>query len=291
MSETILITGASGTLGRRLTSAARDNGWRVRALVHRSAVGEADELVSGSLLDRAAMRDAVHGCAAVLHLGGTTHARRPSRYFQVNLEGTRTVVDAAEDEGVGRFLFASSRAISTDGGAYSRSKARAEEVVVASRLGWTIVRLPELYGGGGSEGVDRIVSRAAAGARIPVVADGSQEVCPLHIDDAVEALVQALAADAAIGKTYTLAGECTTVRGFAEACRRAAGSDSRIVEVPAWVVRVLGELGRLLPLPVVPDQLARLTALKPPLTAAAAADLTFAPRSLERGLPAVIGQA
>ena len=72
MSDLVLLTGASGSLGRRLTPALRDAGWRVRALVHEHPAPEADEQVQGTLTDA---REAMAGVSGVIHAAALTHAR------------------------------------------------------------------------------------------------------------------------------------------------------------------------------------------------------------------------
>ena len=284
MSDLVLVTGASGTLGRRIASALEQRGWRVRALVHRRPIVAAHETATGSILDEDAMRLAIRGCAAVVHLAAVTHARRASIYRRINVDGTRSIIAAAELEGVGRLLFVSSRAAAPLAGAYGVSKLQAEELVTASTLDWTIIRLPELYGVGGSEGVERLITLARKGRALLLIGDGGDEVCPMHIDDALAACVNGLGSEAAVRHTYTLGGECMTLRELAESARSIAGTSSSIVEIPRWLVRVAGQLGRVLPLPIYPDQLARLTAAKPPRSTEAATDLDFSARSLETGL-------
>ena len=82
--------------------------------------------------------------------------------------------------GVGRFVHVSTRAISETGGAYSHSKLQAERAVTEAPVEHTIVRLSEMYGGAGAEGIDEIVSRARRGAAIPMVGKGAERVCPMQ---------------------------------------------------------------------------------------------------------------
>jgi NADH dehydrogenase len=202
----------------------------------------------------------------------------------VNVEGTENLLRAADEAAVGRFLHVSTRAISAEGGAYSNSKRRAEELVRKRMPEYVIVRLPELYGADGTEGVDEIIARARRGAPIPLVGRGSDLLCPVYVEDAVTALVAALESPTAVGKTYTLAGECMTVRELAERCLRAFGSKSRLVRVPLPALAAASQLARALPVGLYPDQLARLRAPKPPPSPEAKNEIAFQPRLLEEGL-------
>jgi len=286
MSGLVLVTGATGTVGRRLVAELRSRGRRVRALIHRSDATEADEWVRGDLADAESLAAAVSGTEAVIHLAAVTHARSEHTYRTVNVDGTARLVEAATQEGVGRFIYVSTRAIDASGGAYSRSKADAERRVRQFAGSWVIVRLPEVYGAGGREGVDRVIELVRAGRFVPVVGSGRDELCPVHIDDAVAALAAALDSEAAARKTYTLAGSSVTSAELVRLCSATLGTPARTLHVPAVAVAALSVLSRLLPLPLYPDQLARLRAPKPTLSPEAGSDLGFQPRALARGIQA-----
>lgn len=280
MTRVVLVTGAAGGVGQVVLPALRRAGWTTRCLVHRREVDGADELVLGDLTSGAGLDEGARGATAVLHLAAATHARSRAAYNRVNVDGTRRLVRAALAAGVQRFLHVSTRAISPEGGGYSLSKLLAEQIVEAEARGrHVIVRLPELYGLGGNEGVDKILSSARRGAPILVVGAGADEICPVHVDDVVGPLVTALASVTADG-TFTIAGECMSVREFAVSCAAAFGGQSRVVGVPVPLVRAASAVSRRLPLPLVPDQLARLRAPKPALSPSARAELGFDPQPL-----------
>jgi nucleoside-diphosphate-sugar epimerase len=284
----ILVTGASGAIGSRVVDQLRGQDRPVRSLVRRRPVANADECVQGDLRDGSTLDAAVRGAEVVVHLAAVTHARRSRDYVETNLLGTRRLLDAAARHGVLRFVHVSTRAVSETGGAYSRSKLRAERAVSDAPVEHTIVRLSEMYGGAGAEGIDRIVSRARRGATIPIVGEGGERVCPMHVDDAVAGIVGAVDAPVARGRTYTLGGECMSIREFAEGCARAFSSAGRLLPVPVMAVAALGLLGRVLPLPIYPDQLARLRAEdKPQVSSEAERELGFRIRPLAEGLAAL----
>ena len=278
MSETVLLTGASGALGRRLVPELQRAGWRVRALVHRQPVAGADEQASGDLEHEATLEAAVAGVQAVLHAAALTHARRSSRYMRVNAEGTAALARAANAAGVERFVHVSTHALSPAGGGYSRSKLVAEDSVRDAGVPFTIVRLPELYGAGSAEGIDRILADARERKPIALVGSGSQLVRPVHVDDVVPALVAALRSPESAGRTYTLGGSSMSVREFAQAC----GGSVRAVPEP--LVAAASVAARFLPLPLYPDQLARLRAQRAAPSPEAEEHLGYRPRPLAEGL-------
>jgi nucleoside-diphosphate-sugar epimerase len=285
----ILVTGASSAIGLRVVERLRGQGRPVRCLVRSRPVANVDELVRGDLGDAASLDAAVQGAEVVLHLAAVTHARRSRDYIETNLIGTQRLLAAAARAGVRRFVHVSTRAVSETGGPYSLSKLLAERAVREAPIEHTIVRLSEMYGGAGTEGIDQIVARARRGSAIPIVGEGADRVCPMHVDDAVAALVGAIVAPVASGRTYTLGGTCMTTREFAEACARAFSSACRLRPVPVPAVAALGWLGRVLPLPIYPDQLARLRAAdKPAVSPEADGALGFRTRPLDEGLAALL---
>lgn len=280
MRGVVFVTGAAGGLGRQVLPALQRAGWSTRCLVHCRDVDGADERVFGDLASSAGLSEALDGASAVVHMAAITHARSATAYHPVNVEGTRRLVRAASAARVSRFVHVSTRAISPHGGAYSRSKLAAEEIVEAEAGDHVIVRLPEVYGLGGTEGVDGIFDRARRSATILLVGNGDDEICPVHAEDVVAPLVTALEPALAGRHTFTLAGDCMSVHQFAVSCRDAFGGRSRIVGVPEPIVRAASAVSRLVPLALVPDQLARLRAPKPPASPRARPELGFEPRPL-----------
>ena len=110
MTRTVLITGGAGRIGRMLLDRERRDGWRYVVLDEVDAPIERDDVTSlrGSVTDADAVRAAMRGVTDVVHLAGIAHEDAWERILEVNIEGTRTVLAAAVDEGVGRFVFASS---------------------------------------------------------------------------------------------------------------------------------------------------------------------------------------
>src|SRR3954469_2513307 len=98
-----LVTGAGGFIGRRLVARLRAENYDVVALVHRqpAAFDPSEGVVQfvGDIRDEAAMKKAAENCDAVFHLAAKVHALSEvaddqAEYDQVNVDGTRNVLDA-----------------------------------------------------------------------------------------------------------------------------------------------------------------------------------------------------
>ena len=108
----ILITGATGIVGTLMRPRLRRQG-RVLRLLDRTPPppaepGEAVEVRTGSVTDPDAMRSACEGVDAVIHLGGHSRETSWQEALEVNVDGTRTVLEAVRESGVPRVILASS---------------------------------------------------------------------------------------------------------------------------------------------------------------------------------------
>ncbi len=142
----LAVTGATGFVGQALLDRAHAAGIAVRALARREQPARPGiEWVRGDLDDKAALAALVAGAEAVIHVAGVVNDA--AEFERGNVMGTMSVIEAALGAGVQRFIHVSSlSAREPDLSAYGASKARAEKLVKASGLDWTIVRPPGIYG-------------------------------------------------------------------------------------------------------------------------------------------------
>jgi dihydroflavonol-4-reductase len=109
----VLVTGASGHLGSNLVRQLLDKGYEVRCLVRkdtRGIDGLQCEMVIGDVTDSASLSKAVKGCDIVFHCAAAigVEGKDTPMMMKINVEGTRNMLRAAEDEGVRRFIHFSS---------------------------------------------------------------------------------------------------------------------------------------------------------------------------------------
>ena len=187
---TVAITGATGFVGQALLEVATHRGHRLRALA-RTIPPERKRAnwIGGSLSDTRALAQLMEGVEAVIHVAGLTTSHDPADMEAANVEGTLNVIEAAVAAGVPRLVFVSSlSAREPELSAYGASKARAEKLVMASGLDWTIIRPPTVYGPRDSD-LLQLFKSARLGI-VPVPPQGRQSV--IHVHDLAEFLVKVL---------------------------------------------------------------------------------------------------
>ncbi|QKG70108.1 NAD-dependent epimerase/dehydratase family protein [Erythrobacter mangrovi] len=193
---TIALTGATGFVGQAVLDAAGREGIPVRALTRREqAPREGIDWVEGSLSDPASLAALCQGSDAVIHVAGLTNTPDPAQFELANVAGTESLIAAAKQTKTRRFIFVSSlSAREPQLSLYGASKARAETIVEASGLDWTIVRPPGVYG---PRDVDYLeMFRSAKYGFVPLPPRGASSI--IHVDDLARLLLTLVDAQPAL---------------------------------------------------------------------------------------------
>ncbi|MFW2512640.1 NAD-dependent epimerase/dehydratase family protein [Demequina sp. SO4-13] len=255
----VLVTGASGFLGRAVATRIARAGHDVTTLQRRpSGVPEVRD-IAGSVTDPEVVRGAVEGHDAIVHLAAKVSlAGDPAEFARVNIGGTRILLDAARDAGVPRFVHVSSPSVAHVGralvgagagtadprrthGEYARTKAAAELLALtydSPTMAVLAVRPHLVWGPGDTQLVARIIDRARRG-RLPLLDHGAALIDSTYVDNAADAMLAALErAPVAHGRALVVTnGEPRPVAELLGGMCRAAG-----VATPSW--RVPGRLAR-----------------------------------------------
>jgi nucleoside-diphosphate-sugar epimerase len=271
--EVVLVTGASGFLGRPVTRALLARGARVRGLVRPGSAPlepGVEPAPAAGLDDREGVRRALAGANAVVHLAARVHVMRDTaadplaEFRRVNVEGTRAVLSEAIRAGARRFVYASSvkalgeagDAVLTDdtppapADAYGVSKLEAERVVReladAAGVHAAILRFPLVYGPGVGANFLKLLQTVDRGLPLPFGLVRNRRSA-VYVENAAAAVVTALESPAAAGEAFLVSdGDDVSTPELVRRIARALGRPPRLIPTPPALFALGGRIGDLL---------------------------------------------
>lgn len=260
----VLVTGASGMLGRVTATLLQAQGHAVRTFQRRPSglAGVEDSL--GSITDQTAIHRAVQGMDAVVHLAAkVSFAGAAADFEAINVEGTRVLLEESRAAGVRDFVFISSPSVAHVGealvgqgateatpalvrGNYAQTKAKAELLALdanSESFRVAAVRPHIVWGPGDTQLVERVLERARAG-RLPFLDAGTALVDTTYVDNAAAAIGAALSGmDRLAGQAVVVTnGEPRPIGELIAGICRAGGVQPPRWAVPGGVARVAGSL-------------------------------------------------
>ncbi|WP_394846752.1 NAD-dependent epimerase/dehydratase family protein [Pendulispora brunnea] len=261
----ILVTGATGFLGRRVLDLAIERGHNVVALVRPtsdlgSLPSTAAQIVSGQLEDRESLPRALEGVHLVYHCAARSSDWGSWKEFHSsNVIGVRNLLEVAARTGtVERFLHVSttdvygypSVACEEDAGVrdvglpYGRSKGLAEQEVMRvhreTGLPVTIVRPASIYGPRSKDWIVEI-GRLLVQREMLLVDGGRARAGLIFVDDVVEAMMAAAASPRTVGQAYNLRHpDDTTWQTFCDALADVLGVPRPRRNLPSWLLLGVG---------------------------------------------------
>lgn len=241
------VTGATGIVGVPLCRTLAAAGVKVTAYSRTGGEFGFPESIDhhqGDILDKGSLCAAAVGVDVIFHVAGAVHGSATSyaEFEQMNVEGTRNVIEAARSSGA-KLIHVSSVNVAgfrngdlTD--AYAETKSRAEELVaeaVAARLEAVVVRTAPVFGNepGGS---GLLVDRLLAGS-LKILPASSRKFSPVWSGDLAKALIGA-AYSGEIGRTYTVAGATVSIGEFVESICESGGFRKPYVSLPGWIFAI-----------------------------------------------------
>ncbi|MFZ4816776.1 MAG: SDR family oxidoreductase, partial [Phototrophicaceae bacterium] len=241
----ILITGATGFIGRALLPQLQRTGQPLRVLLSPRQVPSADwagiEAIQTDYSDQETLYRAVTGVHTIIHLESAQWWGSPRDLEQIDLYHTRGLLDAARAARVGRIIYLSHLG-ATPSAAYPllRVKGQVEQLIQSSGLAYTIFRPGVIFG----EGDAFINHMAMILALNPFffLMPGRGEVVlhPLHITDLVAALLQSLEHLDTLDRVLDIGGlEYITLEDLIRTVMRVSGLYRPIVSVPPYALRWL----------------------------------------------------
>jgi uncharacterized protein YbjT (DUF2867 family) len=250
----VLVTGGTGFIGPKVVRAIVESGHDVRALARNpqkaSHVAELGaELVEGDLTDADSLRSAAAGVEAVVNLVAIRQGR-PEEFQRIMIDGNRSLLLAAGDAGVQRFVLMSALGTTDetkDLVPYYGAKWQMEQDVRASSIPHVIHRPCFAFGkDGGILVTFRKIAKLAPVTPIP--GPGHQRIQPIWVDDIAEYFARSLELDAATNRTFELGGpDVVSWNEFWERLKKALGIRRPSVHVPIGLVKVQALVTERLP--------------------------------------------
>jgi NADH dehydrogenase len=255
----ILVTGATGFVGRHLVRRLAGAGEAVRCLVRAGSAGldalppGPVEVVVGHHLDAEVVAAACRGCRQVVHLAAPVHDARDAVVERVQVEGMACLVEAARQARVERILTVGPLGSASAAGLpFLRSRGRAEELLRESGLAYVILQSSLMFGAEDRlvGGMSRLLQRTGV---LVIPGTGRTMLQPIWVGDVVSCLLRALVEEDALDRTIPLGGpQHLTYEEVADQVGRMLNVPRIKVHVShrmaAWTTRLLAGV-RLNPFP------------------------------------------
>ena len=207
----ILVTGASGFVGRNVVKALRTRGKEVRCFIRTPSKEKAVaayhvEMAYGDILTLSALKEAMRGVDTVVHLVAIIREKGKENFDLINRSGTEIVTQAAKEEGVRHFVHLSAiGAQDNPAYPYLYSKWQGEQAVINSGLTYTIFR-PSFQFGEGDEFINTLAGVVKAFPIVPVVGSGKVRLQPISVEE-VGAMISLVVDDPHFGgRTIEIGG-------------------------------------------------------------------------------------
>ena len=243
----ILVTGATGMVGRQLVPHLGAAGWPVRVLIHPRQTRrltqvdwlENVDIVTGDLADQAIMHHAMQGVHTVFHLESAQWWGSRRDLEQIDIIGTRNVVATARSARVGRIYYLSQLGAEPSSAfTLLRIKGQVEGLIRNSGVSYTILRCGMIFGP-----EDRFVNGIAMLLRSnPLIyfqpGDGENLLHPLYVDDLVQALINSLERLSLVDATIEIGGgEYLTYNEMVRTVMRVSGTRRLVFPMPPYALR------------------------------------------------------
>lgn len=207
----IFITGGTGFVGQEVIRQLLEQGHQVQALIRKSGALQETERITtvvGDTVRPESLQNAMAGCAAVINLVGIIREfpARGITFERLHHESTRNLLQAAQEQGVRRFLQMSANGTRADAvTGYHKTKWAAEQAVRQSQLEWTIFR-PSLIFGPRDQFVNMLAQLIRTLPVVPVMGAGQYRLQPVSVADVAAGFVSALELKESVGQTYHCGG-------------------------------------------------------------------------------------
>ncbi len=261
----VLVTGATGFLGRRIVGTLVERGYRVRALARKSSsIGRIKEagadMVFGDIADAASLRSAFQGADVVVHAAAGTRGSKDETKLST-IQGTKNVINLCEEFKVAKLIYISSLSVygvadypenemvtedaplerqSEKRGFYSWGKLEAEKVVTEAIkkdcFPITCLRPGTIFGPGG-EIFTPMMGFSLGGKLFAIIGMGGFVLPFVYIDNLVDAIVAAIGKEEADGKVFNVVDpDSITKKEYVKKLLKRIYPKACFIYIPYWLI-------------------------------------------------------
>jgi nucleoside-diphosphate-sugar epimerase len=257
--QTVLVTGGTGFTGSHLVKRLLSRGHKVKVVDNQEGIFYNElkkmgaDMSIGSVTDKDLMDEIVRGCNVVHHLAAAFRIVNDPKevYWDVNVNGTRYLLEAAEKHNVGKFVYCSTQGVHghiqnppgderspiAPADYYQFTKYEGEKVsqeFIKKGMNISILRPTAIYGPG-DPGRWLILFKRTAKGRFLMLGSGKVTYHPVYIDNLVDAFELAVEKEAAAGQTYIIGDkEYYTLTDIVKMVGKVQGFDVSITYLPFW---------------------------------------------------------
>lgn len=265
-----LVTGGNGFLGANLIKELSSFGWQVRAMVRntadlRSLKGLEYEMFHGEITNNEHIKKAAEGCSIIIHTAANTSQNALlSEYYDVNVNGTKNVIDAVKYNRIGRLIFVSTANTFGNGtkeipgneeipinpvfarSGYAKSKLIAQQLVLEAvkkeKINATVVNPSFMIGPNDAKPSSGRIILHYYKKRLLLLPPGGKSF--IHVKDVVRGICNAIDKGKS-GECYLLTNENLTYAEFFDKLSEITGISQTKIMLPAAILRTTGVFGNL----------------------------------------------
>jgi UDP-glucose 4-epimerase len=258
MEKKILVTGGSGFIGSVVVRKLLDINKEVRVFDRMEPNSMNIDFIEGNILDEMAILNALDSCDRVVHLAAMLGVKNtednPFETLEVNLQGTRNLLNCCVKKGIKKVVFSSSSEIYGEPykvpikeddpkkpvSVYGIAKLACEEYLKAFKkkynLNYSIVRFFNVYGPGQREDfvIPSFIKGALTDGTIKIYGTGEQTRAFIYVDDAAEGVIATLLKKEASSEAFNIGNpsEPISIKNLAEKIIKLSGKHVKIKYIP-----------------------------------------------------------
>lgn len=263
MKKKIFITGISSSIMQKLILLIDFSKYEIIGL-SRSLTNTFSKnlhIIQGDISNVNLYTEYLKDCDLIIHAAAITHSFNKKKYYEINYNASKKLIDKAKELNVNSFIYISSNTANSENGAYSDSKFLAEQYLQKTLNNWQIFRISEIFGGNNKEGIEKLIRTTLTKNYILCPKNIPSKFSPIYVEDAVKLIHKNIFLNQQRNEIIVINGhEQFTYKEIILLIERLRNKSLKIIEIPKNVLFLIMRISRIIPfnIGIVPDQIKRL---------------------------------